>query len=70
MFLSEKRTVGWRFKRTRGVFLALQAGLSFIGENGFSVDVVHLQLNMYTAPALLAACFGVINILLVVIVLR
>ncbi|XP_017338676.1 major facilitator superfamily domain-containing protein 8 isoform X1 [Ictalurus punctatus] len=49
---------------------ALQAGLSFIGENGFSVDVVHLKLNMYTAPALLAACFGVINILLVVIVLR
>ncbi|KAF4084756.1 hypothetical protein AMELA_G00109690 [Ameiurus melas] len=49
---------------------ALQAGLSFIGENGFSVDVIHLMFNMYTAPALLAACFGVINILLVAIVLR
>ncbi|KAB5555842.1 hypothetical protein PHYPO_G00038810 [Pangasianodon hypophthalmus] len=49
---------------------ALQAGLSFIGESGFSVDVIYLKFNMYTAPALLAACFGVVNILLVIIVLR
>ncbi|TTA26187.1 Major facilitator superfamily domain-containing protein 8 [Bagarius yarrelli] len=49
---------------------ALQAGLSFIGEIGFSVDVVRLKFDMYTAPALLAACFGVINILLVLLVLR
>ncbi|XP_035639192.1 major facilitator superfamily domain-containing protein 8 isoform X1 [Oncorhynchus keta] len=49
---------------------ALQAGLSFIGEQGVSVKVIDLQLNMYTAPALLAALFGVINILLVVLVLR
>ncbi|KAG7324796.1 hypothetical protein KOW79_011112 [Hemibagrus wyckioides] len=49
---------------------ALQAGLSFIGEKGFSLDVIYLKFNMYTAPALLAACFGVINILLVLIVLR
>ncbi|XP_026155207.1 major facilitator superfamily domain-containing protein 8 [Mastacembelus armatus] len=49
---------------------ALQACLSFIGEHGFTVSVIDLQLNMYTTPALLAAAFGVINILLVVLVLR
>lgn len=50
--------------------LALQAGLSFIGEKGITVKVIDLQLNMYTAPALLAAVFGVVNILLVGLVLR
>ncbi|XP_072522983.1 major facilitator superfamily domain-containing protein 8 [Salminus brasiliensis] len=49
---------------------ALQAALSFIGEKGYFVEFIKLKLNMYTAPALLAACFGVINILLVIIVLR
>ncbi|KAM9826914.1 major facilitator superfamily domain-containing protein 8 [Neosynchiropus ocellatus] len=49
---------------------ALQAGLSFIGETGFMVKIIHLQINMYTAPALLAALFGLINILLVLLVLR
>ncbi|KAM9833612.1 major facilitator superfamily domain-containing protein 8 [Syngnathus typhle] len=49
---------------------ALQACLSFLGEVGYTVDFIHLKLNMYTAPALLAAIFGVINILLVVLVLR
>lgn len=50
--------------------VALQACLSFIGEKGVTVKFIDLQLNMYTAPALLAAAFGVINILLVVLVLR
>lgn len=50
--------------------LALQAFLSFIGEKGIKVEVIDLQFNMYTAPALLAAAFGVVNILLVVLVLR
>ncbi|XP_031154197.1 major facilitator superfamily domain-containing protein 8 isoform X2 [Sander lucioperca] len=49
---------------------ALQACLSFIGEHGVTVQVIELQLNMYTAPALLATAFGLINILLVVLVLR
>lgn len=49
---------------------ALQASLSFIGEKGITLEVIDLQLNMYTAPALLAAAFGVVNILLVVLVLR
>ncbi|XP_061814851.1 major facilitator superfamily domain-containing protein 8 [Nerophis lumbriciformis] len=49
---------------------ALQAGLTFIGELGYTLAVIDLKLNMYTAPALLATIFGVINILLVVLVLR
>nr|XP_020467075.1 major facilitator superfamily domain-containing protein 8 [Monopterus albus] len=49
---------------------ALQACLSFIGEHGFTVKIIQLQLNMYTTPALLAAAFGVINILLVLWVLK
>ncbi|XP_004084637.1 major facilitator superfamily domain-containing protein 8 [Oryzias latipes] len=49
---------------------ALQAGLTFIGEEGITVDVIKLQLSMYTTPALLAALFGLINILLVVLVLK
>ena len=49
---------------------AMQAGLSFIGETGVTVKIIDLQLNMYTAPALLAAALGIINILLVLIVLR
>ncbi|KAM8747185.1 major facilitator superfamily domain-containing protein 8 [Acanthopagrus schlegelii] len=49
---------------------ALQACLSFIGEKGVTIDILDLQLNMYTAPAFLAAAFGIINILLVLLVLR
>nr|XP_061810778.1 major facilitator superfamily domain-containing protein 8-like isoform X2 [Nerophis lumbriciformis] len=49
---------------------ALQACLSFLGEVGYTVEFVQLKLNMYTAPALLAAVLGVVNILLVVSVLR
>ncbi|KAK2863179.1 hypothetical protein Q5P01_002712 [Channa striata] len=49
---------------------ALQAALSFIGEHGYTLNFLKLQLNMYTTPALLAAAFGLINILLVLLVLR
>lgn len=49
---------------------ALQAALSFIGEKGCVVEFIELKLNMYSAPALLAAVFGVINILLVIVILR
>lgn len=52
------------------VLLALQACLSFIGEKGIVVSVIDLELNMYTAPALLAAIFGLINMLLVLLVLK
>lgn len=50
--------------------VALQACLSFIGEKGVTVNILDLQLNMYTAPAFLAAAFGIVNILLVLLVLR
>ncbi|XP_037832258.1 major facilitator superfamily domain-containing protein 8 isoform X2 [Kryptolebias marmoratus] len=49
---------------------ALQACLSFIGENGVTLTFLDLQLNMYTTPALLAAAFGLVNILLVLLVLK
>lgn len=49
---------------------ALQACLSFIGEDGIVVRAIDLELNMYTAPALLAAIFGLINMLLVLLVLK
>lgn len=49
---------------------ALQACLSFIGESGVTLKFLDLQLNMYTAPALLAAAFGLINILLVLFILK
>ncbi|KAI4808761.1 hypothetical protein KUCAC02_000807 [Chaenocephalus aceratus] len=49
---------------------ALQAGLSFLGEGGVTVQILSLQINMYTAPALLAAAFGLVNVLLVLVLLR
>lgn len=49
---------------------ALQACLSFIGECGVTLRFLDLQLNMYTAPALLAATLGLINIILVLFVLK
>lgn len=50
--------------------LALQACLLRIGEKGITVKVIALQLNMYTAPAILAAALGAVNIMLVGLVLR
>lgn len=49
---------------------ALQACLSFIGERGVTLKFLDLQINMYTAPALLAAVMGLINIILVLFVLK
>lgn len=49
---------------------ALQACLSFIGEYGVTLRFLDLQLNMYTAPALLAATLGLINIILVLFILK
>ncbi|XP_041133401.1 major facilitator superfamily domain-containing protein 8 isoform X2 [Polyodon spathula] len=48
----------------------LQACMSFIGERGVTWELIDLQLNMYTAPALLGSLFGVSNIVLVIAVLR
>lgn len=49
---------------------ALGACLSFIGESGVTLKFIVLQLNMYTAPALLAAALGLINIFLVLFILK
>ncbi|KAJ0055539.1 hypothetical protein NL108_005370, partial [Boleophthalmus pectinirostris] len=49
---------------------ALQACLSFIGECGITLKFIELHLNMYTAPAILAAALGLINILLVLFILK
>ncbi|KAK7909872.1 hypothetical protein WMY93_014556 [Mugilogobius chulae] len=49
---------------------ALQACFSFIGESGITLKFIDLELNMYTAPALLAAALGLINIILVLFVLK
>lgn len=49
---------------------ALGACMSFIGERGATLGFLYLQLNMYTAPALLAAVLGIINILLVLFILK
>lgn len=49
---------------------ALQAALSFIGEQGVTVKFIDLRLNMYTSPALLAAVLGIVNIVLVLWVLK
>lgn len=72
--LKEKKTLKWfnfyLLDHLYTFMLALQACLSFIGENGVTIKTIDLELNMYTAPALLAAGFGLINILLVLLVLR
>lgn len=49
---------------------ALGACMSFIGEHGATLKFLDLLLNMYTAPALLAAALGLINILLVLFILK
>lgn len=65
-----KKKTFYLFDHLYTFMLALQACLSFIGENGVTIKTIDLELNMYTAPALLAAGFGLINILLVLLVLR
>uniref|UniRef100_A0A6I8N7J6 Major facilitator superfamily domain containing 8 n=1 Tax=Ornithorhynchus anatinus TaxID=9258 RepID=A0A6I8N7J6_ORNAN len=49
---------------------AIQTCFSFVGEEGVTWAAVGLQLNMYTAPVLLAALLGLLNILVVVALLR
>ncbi|XP_030047606.1 major facilitator superfamily domain-containing protein 8 [Microcaecilia unicolor] len=45
---------------------AFQACFTLIGEKGVTLAVVNLQLNMYTAPALLGVLLGILNIILIV----
>uniref|UniRef100_A0A8C5M6E4 Major facilitator superfamily domain containing 8 n=1 Tax=Leptobrachium leishanense TaxID=445787 RepID=A0A8C5M6E4_9ANUR len=49
---------------------AFQACFTFIGEQGVIFQAIYLQVNMYTAPALMGALFGIVNIILVFAVFR
>ncbi|XP_042540750.1 major facilitator superfamily domain-containing protein 8 isoform X2 [Dipodomys spectabilis] len=41
-----------------------------IGEKGVTWDTIKLQINMYTAPVLLGAVLGILNIILIITILR
>nr|BAB28676.1 unnamed protein product [Mus musculus] len=47
-----------------------QTCFALIGEKGVTWDIIKLQVNMYTAPVLLAAFLGILNIILILFILR
>ncbi|XP_036914443.1 major facilitator superfamily domain-containing protein 8 isoform X2 [Sturnira hondurensis] len=47
-----------------------QTCFALIGEKGVTWETIRLQINMYTAPVLLGAFLGVLNIILILIILR
>ncbi|XP_023575290.1 major facilitator superfamily domain-containing protein 8 isoform X3 [Octodon degus] len=47
-----------------------QTCFALIGEKGVTWDTIKLQINMYTAPVLLGAFLGILNIILILAVLR
>ncbi|XP_016003588.1 major facilitator superfamily domain-containing protein 8 isoform X2 [Rousettus aegyptiacus] len=47
-----------------------QTCFTLIGEKGVTWETIKLQINMYTAPVLLSAFLGVLNILLILTILR
>ncbi|XP_074761215.1 major facilitator superfamily domain-containing protein 8 isoform X2 [Athene noctua] len=47
-----------------------QTCFTLIGEEGVTWNLIHLQLNMYTAPVLFGALLGVINIILIFVIFR
>ncbi|XP_037686554.1 major facilitator superfamily domain-containing protein 8 isoform X2 [Choloepus didactylus] len=47
-----------------------QTCFALIGETGVTWDAIDLQINMYTAPVLLGAFLGVLNIILILTILR
>ncbi|XP_036985733.2 major facilitator superfamily domain-containing protein 8 isoform X1 [Artibeus jamaicensis] len=47
-----------------------QTCFALIGEKGVTWETIGLQINMYTAPVLLGAFLGALNILLILIILR
>uniref|UniRef100_A0A8D2CMZ9 Major facilitator superfamily domain containing 8 n=1 Tax=Sciurus vulgaris TaxID=55149 RepID=A0A8D2CMZ9_SCIVU len=53
-----------------GFGAVFQTCFALIGEKGVTWDVIKLQVNMYTAPVLLSAFLGVVNIILIITVLR
>nr|KAF6481084.1 major facilitator superfamily domain containing 8 [Molossus molossus] len=46
-----------------------QTCFALIGEKGVTWETIQLQINMYTAPVLLGAFLGVLNIILILIIL-
>nr|XP_030719741.1 major facilitator superfamily domain-containing protein 8 isoform X5 [Globicephala melas] len=51
-------------------FDVFQTCFALIGEKGVTWDTIKLQINMYTAPVLLGAFLGILNIILILTVLR
>ncbi|XP_075056048.1 major facilitator superfamily domain-containing protein 8 [Mixophyes fleayi] len=49
---------------------AFQAAFTLIGEQGVTFGAINLQLNMYTAPSLMGALLGILNIILIFAVFR
>ncbi|XP_066488044.1 major facilitator superfamily domain-containing protein 8 isoform X2 [Tiliqua scincoides] len=47
-----------------------QTLFAFIGEKGITWKIIHLQVNMYTAPVLFGALLGIINIVLIFVIFR
>ncbi|KAL1777956.1 major facilitator superfamily domain-containing protein 8 [Sigmodon hispidus] len=47
-----------------------QTCFALIGEKGVTWDTIKLQINMYTAPVLLGAFLGILNIILILFILR
>uniref|UniRef100_A0A8C0HHC3 Major facilitator superfamily domain containing 8 n=1 Tax=Chelonoidis abingdonii TaxID=106734 RepID=A0A8C0HHC3_CHEAB len=53
-----------------GFGAVFQTCFSLIGEKGVTWEIIDLQVNMYTAPVLLGALLGVINIILIFAMFR
>ncbi|XP_053559622.1 major facilitator superfamily domain-containing protein 8 isoform X2 [Bombina bombina] len=49
---------------------AFQACFTMLGEKGVAIESIYLQINMYTAPALMGALLGIINIILIFAIFR
>uniref|UniRef100_A0A7N5K3Z1 Major facilitator superfamily domain containing 8 n=1 Tax=Ailuropoda melanoleuca TaxID=9646 RepID=A0A7N5K3Z1_AILME len=53
-----------------GFGAVFQTCFALIGEKGVTWDTIKLQINMYTAPVLIGAFLGVLNIILILVLLR
>ncbi|XP_012890320.1 PREDICTED: major facilitator superfamily domain-containing protein 8 isoform X3 [Dipodomys ordii] len=53
-----------------GFGAVFQTCFVLIGEKGVTWDTIKLQINMYTAPVLLGAFLGILNIILIITILR
>uniref|UniRef100_A0A8C3YRG3 Major facilitator superfamily domain containing 8 n=1 Tax=Catagonus wagneri TaxID=51154 RepID=A0A8C3YRG3_9CETA len=53
-----------------GFGAVFQTCFALIGEKGVTWDTIKLQINMYTAPVVLSAFLGILNIILILTILR